>query len=137
MLNTAVSEVGGYLRGTRALAGVGPPVRQPEMAAEVCARGVKPALGAQVVLLLAQIEKAEPDELGALMVQAAEGSILSDMGLVTALGVAITDKETQMPAGMLVVGHAEEHKWRPNQADFLQAIGDPMLMRVGHPRRED
>jgi len=87
------------LRGTRALAVVGTPGRPPEMAAEFCAPGVKPALGAQVVLLLAHIEKAEPDELGALVVQAMEGSILSDLGLATALGVVITDKETQMPAG--------------------------------------
>jgi len=90
--------------------------------------------GAQVVLLLAHIEKAEPDELGGLMVQATEGSILSDLGLATALGVVITDKETQMPAGMLIVGHAEDHKWRPNEAYFLQAIGDQMLMSVSHTR---
>src|SRR5258708_2826619 len=134
MLNTAVSEVGAYLRGTRALAVVGTPGRPPEMAAEFCAPGVKPAPGAQVVLLLAHIEKAEPDELGGLMVQATEGSILSDLGLATALGVVITDKETQMPAGMLIVGHAEDHKWRPNEAYFLQAIGDQMLMSVSHTR---
>jgi diguanylate cyclase (GGDEF)-like protein len=134
MLNTAVSEVGAYLRGTRALAVVGTPGRPPEMAAEFCASGVKPAPGAQVVLLLAHVEKAEPDELGGLMVQATEGSILSDLGLATALGVMITDKETQMPAGMLIVGHAEEHKWKPNEAYFLQAIGDQMLMSVSHTR---
>jgi diguanylate cyclase (GGDEF)-like protein len=134
MLNTAVNEVGSYLRVTRALAVVGTPGRPPEMAAEFCAHGVKPAPGAQVVLLLAHIEKAEPDELGGLMVQAAEGSILSDLGLATALGVMITDKETQMPAGMLIVGRAEEHKWKPNEAYFLQAIGDQMLMSVSHTR---
>ncbi len=134
MLNTAVSEVGAYLRGTRALAVVGAPGRPPEMAAEFCAPGVKPAPGAQVVLLLAHIEKAEPDELGGLVVQATEGSILSDLGLATALGVVITDKETQLPAGMLIVGHAEEHKWKPNEAYFLQAIGDQMLMSVSHTR---
>jgi diguanylate cyclase (GGDEF)-like protein len=134
MLNTAVSEVGAYLRGTRALAVVGAPGRPPEMAAEFCAPGVKPAPGAQVVLLLAHIEKAEPDELGGLVVQATDGSILSDLGLATALGVMITDKETQMPAGMLIVGHAEAHKWRPNEAYFLQAIGDQMLMSVSHTR---
>src|SRR3989442_328225 len=134
MLNTAVSEVGAYLRGTRALAVVGTPGRPPEMAAEFCAPGVKPAPGAQVVLLLAHIEKAEADELGGLVVQATEGSILSDLGLATALGVVITDKETQMPAGMLIVGHAEAHKWRPNEAYFLQAIGDQMLMSVSHTR---
>lgn len=134
MLNTAVSEVGAYLSGTRALAVVGTPGRPPEMAAEFSAPGVKPAPGAQVVLLLAHIEKAEPDELGGLVVNATEGSILSDLGLATALGVMITDKETQTPAGMLIVGHAEEHKWRPNEAYFLQAIGDQMLMSVSHTR---
>jgi diguanylate cyclase (GGDEF)-like protein len=134
MLNTAVNEVGTYLRVARALAVVGTPGRPPEMAAEYCASGVKPAPGAQVVLLLAHVEKAEPDELGGLVVHATEGSILSDLGLETALGVMITDKETQMPAGMLIVGHAEEHKWKPNEAYFLQAIGDQMLMSVSHTR---
>jgi diguanylate cyclase (GGDEF)-like protein len=134
MLNTAVNEVGTYLRGTRALAVVGAPGRPPEMAAEFCAHGVKPAPGAQVVLLLAQLEKAEPDELGGLVVDATGGSILGEMGLETALGVMITDKETQMPAGMLIVGYGEDHKWKPNEAYFLQAIGDQMLMSVSHTR---
>jgi len=134
MLNTAVNEVGGYLHGTRAFAVVGAPGRPPEMAAEFCAPGVKPAPGAQVVFLLAHMEKAEPDELGGLVVEATEGSILSDLGLATALGVMITDKETQTPAGMLIMGHAEDHKWKPNEAYFLQAIGDQMLMSVSHTR---
>jgi diguanylate cyclase (GGDEF)-like protein len=134
MLNTAVNEVGTYLRGTRALAVVGAPGRPPEMAAEFCAHGVKPAPGAQVVLLLAQMEKAEPDELGGLIADATDGSILGELGLETALGVMITDKETQMPAGMLIIGYAEEHKWKPNEAYFLQAIGDHMLMSVSHTR---
>jgi diguanylate cyclase (GGDEF)-like protein len=134
MLNTAVNEVGAYLRATRALAVVGAPGRPPEMAAEFCATGVKPAPGAQVVLLLAQLEKAEPDQLGGLVVQAAEGSILHDLGLETALGVIISDKETQAPAGMLIAAFAEEHKWKPNEAYFLQAIGDQMLMSVSHTR---
>src|SRR5216683_3230483 len=134
MLNTAVNEVGTYLRGTRALAVVGTPGRPPEMAAEFCASGVKPAPGAQVVLLLAQMEKAEPDELGGLIADATDGSILGEMGMETALGVMITDKETQMPAGMLIIGYAEGHKWKPNEAYFLQAIGDQMLMSVSHTR---
>jgi diguanylate cyclase (GGDEF)-like protein len=134
MLNTAVSEVGSYLRATRALAVVGAPGRPPEMAAEFCADGAKPAPGAQVVFLLAHMEKAEPDELGGLVVEATEGSILSELGLATALGVMITDKETQQPAGMLIVAHRERYKWKPNEAYFLQAIGDQMLMSVSHTR---
>lgn len=134
MLNTAVNEVGGYMHATRALAVVGAPGRPPEMAAEFCAQDVKPAPGAQVVFLLAQMEKAEPDELGGLVVDAKDGSILTELGLATALGVMITDKETQQPAGMLIVAHAEPHKWKPNEAYFLQAIGDQMLMSVSHTR---
>jgi diguanylate cyclase (GGDEF)-like protein len=134
MLNTAVNEVGQYMRATRALAVVGVPGRPPEMAAEFCASEIRPAPGAQVVFLLAQMEKAEPDELGGLVVDAGDGSILNELGLATALGVMITDKETQQPAGMLIVGHADAHKWRPNEAYFLQAIGDQMLMSVSHTR---
>lgn len=134
MLNTAVNEVGGYLRASRALAVVGAPGRPPEMAAEYCAQGIRPTPGAQVVFLIAHMEKAQPDGLGGLIVDAAEGSILSELALATALGVAITDKETQAPAGMLIVAHAEPHKWKPNEAYFLQAIGDQMLMSVSHTR---
>jgi diguanylate cyclase (GGDEF)-like protein len=134
MLNTAVNEVGGYLRASRALAVVGAQGRPPELAAEYCAQGLRPAPGAQVVFLLAHMEKAQPDELGGLTVDATEGSILSELGLATALGVIITDKETQVPAGMLIVAHATPHKWKPNEAYFLQAIGDQMLMSVSHTR---
>jgi diguanylate cyclase (GGDEF)-like protein len=134
MLNTAVNEVGSYLHATRSLAVVGAMGRPPEMTAEFCAPDVKPAPGAQVVLLLALMEKAEPDVLGGLVVESSDGSILKEMGLESALGVIITDKETQVPAGMLIVGHAKSHKWRPNEAYFLQAIGDQMLMSVSHTR---
>jgi len=64
MLNTAVNDVGGYLKCARTLAVFGAPGRPPEMAAEFCAAGVRAAPGAQIVLLLAQMEKAQPDELG-------------------------------------------------------------------------
>ncbi len=134
MLNTAVNEVGSYLRATRSLAVVGAAGRPPELTAEFCATEVKPAPIAQVVLLLALMEKAEPDELGGLMVESENGSVLAELGLESALGVIITDKETQVPAGMLIVGHARRHKWRPNEAYFLQAIGDQMLMSVSHTR---
>jgi diguanylate cyclase (GGDEF)-like protein len=134
MLNTAVNEVGGYLRAARALAVIGAAGRPPELAAEYCGQGLRTAPGAQVVLLLAQMEKAEPDELGGLTVNAADASILGELGLETALGVMITDKETQVASGMLIVGHSAEHKWKPNEAYFLQAIGDQMLMSVSHTR---
>src|SRR5271166_4246184 len=134
MLNTTVTEVGTYLKAARTLAVIGTPGRPPEMAAEYCAPGLKPAPGSQVVLLLAQMEKAVPDELGGMVVDSTEGSILAELGLETALGVTLTDKETQVPAAMLIVGQSTPHKWKPNQTYFLQAIGDQMMMSVSHTR---
>ncbi len=104
MLNTTVSEVGTYMKAARSFAVIGAPGRPPEIAAEFSAQGLKQAPGAQVVFLLAQMEKAIPDELGGLVVEASEGSILTDLGLKSALGVTIEDKETQAPAGMVIVG---------------------------------
>jgi diguanylate cyclase (GGDEF)-like protein len=134
MLKTAVNEVGTYLNTSRCLAVIGSRGRPHEMAAEYCAPGVKPAPGAQVVFLLSEMEKAQPDDLGGLVVDASEGSTLKDMGLATALSVVITDKETQVPAGMLIVAHAEPRRWKPNETYFLQAIGDQMLLSVSHTR---
>jgi diguanylate cyclase (GGDEF)-like protein len=134
MLNTAVNEVGAYLRCSRALAVFGAAGRPPEMAAEFCAAGMRATPGAQVVLLLSQMEKAQPDELGGVTLKAADSSTLKEMGISTALGVSLSDKETQSPAGMLIVAHAEAYKWKANEAYFLQAIGDQMLMSVSHTR---
>jgi diguanylate cyclase (GGDEF)-like protein len=134
MLNTAVNEIGEYLRVSRALAVIGSPGRPPDLAAEYCAPNMKPAPGAQVVFLLAQVEKAEGDQLGGLAVENTPGSVLSELALRTALGVKMTDRETQQPAGMIIVGQAEPRKWKPNETYFLQAIGDQMLMSVSHTR---
>src|SRR4029077_5946150 len=134
MLNTAVNEIGEYMRVSRALAVIGSPGRPPDLAAEYCGPNMKPAPGAQVVFLLAQVEKAEGDELGGMVVEHSPGSVLQDLALRSALGVKITDRETQQPAGMLIVGQAEPRKWKPNETYFLQAIGDQMLMSVSHTR---
>jgi diguanylate cyclase (GGDEF)-like protein len=134
MLNTAVNEIGEYLRASRTLAVIGTAGRPPDLAAEYCGPNMKPAPGAQVVFLLAQVEKAEGDELGGLVVENTPGSVLGDLALRTALGVKITDRETQQPAGMIIVGQAEPRKWKANETYFLQAIGDQMLMSVSHTR---
>jgi diguanylate cyclase (GGDEF)-like protein len=134
MLNTAVNEVGAYLHCSRALAVFGAPGRPPEMAAEFCAAGMRATPGAQVVSLLSQMEKAQPDELGGVTLKAADSPTLKEMGVSTALGVSLSDKETQTPAGMLIVAHAEAYKWKANEAYFLQAVGDQMLMSVSHTR---
>jgi len=134
MLNTTVNEVGAYMKAARTFSVIGAPGRPPEMAAEHCTSGLRPAPAAQMVFLLAQLEKAVPDELGGMIVDASDESILKELGLATALGVTITDKETQAPAGMLIVAHDKAHHWKPNETYFLQAIGDQMMMSVSHTR---
>jgi diguanylate cyclase (GGDEF)-like protein len=134
MLNTTANEVGVYMKTARTYSVIGAPGRPPEMSAEHCTSGLRPTPAAQMVFLLAQVEKAVPDELGGLIVDASEESVLKELGLATALGVTITDKETQAPAGMLIVGYDTEHRWKPNETYFLQAIGDQMMMSVSHTR---
>ncbi len=134
MLSVAVNEVGNYLRTARCLAVVGPPGQPPQMASEFCASGVEASSGNMIVRLIGQIERAAPDSLGGLPLDAAAAPILREMGLETALGVQLTDPETQSPAGMMIAGFALAHTWKPNETYFLQSIGDQMLMCVHHTR---
>jgi len=134
MLSVAVNEVGNYLRAARCLAVVGPPGQPPQMASEFCASGIEASPGNQIVRLIGQLERAAPDPLGGLPLEAAAAPILREMGLETSLGVQLTDPETQSPAGMMIVGFAGPHTWKPNETYFLQSIGDQMLMCVHHTR---
>ncbi len=135
VLSATVNEVGTYLRAARCLAVVGAPGQPPQMAAEFCASGVEASSSNQIVRLLAQIERAAPDALGGLPLEAAAAPVLREMGLETALAVQLTDKDTRAPAGMVVVGHAAAHKWKPNETYFLQAVGDQTLLSVNHTRQ--
>ena len=133
MLSVAVNEVGNYLRATRCPAVVGPRGQAPQMASEFCAPGIEASSGSQIVRLISQIEHASPDPLGGYPLEAGS-AILKDMGLESTLGVQLTDPETQTPAGMMIVGFAAQHTWKPNETYFLQSIGDQMLMCVHHTR---
>jgi diguanylate cyclase (GGDEF)-like protein len=134
MLSIAVNEVGNYFRASRCLAVVGPPGQPPQMASEFCAPGVEASSGNSIVRLIGQIERAVPDSLGGLPLDAAAAPVLHEMGLETSLGVQLTDPETQSPAGMMIVGFAVPHAWKPNETYFLQSIGDQLLMCVHHTR---
>ncbi|MBZ5662198.1 MAG: diguanylate cyclase [Acidobacteriia bacterium] len=134
MLSVAVNEVGNYLHATRCLAVVGTPGQPPQMASEFCASGVEPSSGGHIVRLIGQIERAVPDSLGGLPLDVAAAPLLQEMGMETVLGVQLTDPETQTPAGMLIVGFAGPHTWKPNESYFLQSIGDQMLLCVHHTR---
>jgi diguanylate cyclase (GGDEF)-like protein len=134
MLSVAVNEVGNYLKAARCLAVVGPPGQPPQMASEFCSSGNEASPGSQVVRFIGTIERATPDPLGGLPLEARAAPVLKEMGLETSLAVQLTDPETQSPAGMLIVGFAGAHAWKPNETYFLQSIGDQMLMCVHHTR---
>ncbi len=134
VLSFAANEVGKYLKAARCLAVIGVPGQPPQMAAEFCAPGVGPSSGSLIVKLLAQLERAAPDSLGGLPLDAAAAPVMREMGLETVLGVQLSDRETQAPAGMLVAGHASAYRWKPNETYFLQAVGDQMLLYVHHTR---
>ena len=134
MLSVAVNEVGNYLRATRCLAVVGVPGQPPQMASEFCASGTEASAGGSIVRLIGQIERAVPDALGGMPLDAAASPALKEMGLETVLGVQLTDPETQTPAGMLIAGFSAPHTWKPNETYFLQSIGDQMLLCVHHTR---
>jgi diguanylate cyclase (GGDEF)-like protein len=60
--------------------------------------------------------------------------MLRDLGLESAFAVVLTDKETQTPAGVLLVGDTAARKWKPNESFFLQAVGDQLVLSVNHTR---
>ena len=134
ILSATINEIGSHLHAARCLAIIGPPGKPPQMASEFTLPGMEPAPGVLLVRLLADFEHAAPDALGGLPLDAAASPALRELKVETALGVVLTDRDTQSPAGMVVVGYAAPHAWRPNETYFLQAVGDQMLLSVNHTR---
>jgi diguanylate cyclase (GGDEF)-like protein len=132
VLSTGVTEIGRHLGVTRCIAVVGPPGQPPQMASEYVAPGTAPSGGAQIVKLLAQFALATPDALGGFQIRGIPA--LAEMGLDSALGVQLNDKETQTSAGMLIAGSAAPRDWKPNESYFLQSCGDQILMCVNHTK---
>ncbi len=134
ILSATINEIGSYLHAARCLAIIGPTGKPPQMASEFTVPGMDPAPGGLLVRLLADFEHASPDSLGGLPLDAAASPSLRELKVETALGVVLTDRDTQTPAGMVIAGYSAPHAWRPNETYFLQAIGDQMLLSVNHTR---
>ena len=134
MLALAANEIGKHLKASRCVAVIGASGQPPQFTAEYRAEGLDAANPAQVAELAVQIEHATPDPLGGLPMEAALAPVIRSLGLATALGVILIDKEKQVPAGMIVAGHAAPHRWKPDETYFLNAVGDQMLFSVNHTR---
>ena len=131
---SAAAEIGKYLRVTRCLIAVGAAGEAPQLTAEYFAAGTIAAGTARIPPIVALAARATPDALGGIELSAANATGLRDFGLESALAVELTDKESQAPAGVLLVGDVAGRKWKPNESFFLQAVGDQLVMSVNHTR---
>jgi diguanylate cyclase (GGDEF)-like protein len=133
VLTSTATETGKHLGVSRCLVTVGGS-GESHMTAEYAAPGFQTA-GLQRINLLADvISKMSPDALGGIELNVSTSPALRDLGLTSALGVVLTDKETQLPAGTLIVGSSQARRWKPNESFFLQAVGDQLVLSVNHTR---
>ena len=128
------AEIGKYLRVARCLIAVGAEGEAPQLTGEYFAPGTVPIGTARIPSITSLATKAAPDALGGIELNASTTPALRELNLESALAVALTDKESQGPAGVLLVGDANARKWKPNESFFLQAVGDQLVMSVNHTR---
>lgn len=134
VLASTAAEIGKHLRVARCLIAVGAPGETAQLTAEYTAPGVPPAGTPRVASIVDLLSKVPPDALGGIELRQANALALADLGLESALGISLTDKETQTAAGALLVGDASARKWKPNESFFLQAVGDQLVLSVNHTR---
>jgi diguanylate cyclase (GGDEF)-like protein len=134
VLSTTSSEIGKHLHTSRCLVAVGTPGEGPQATAEYSAPGISPVGASHIFSIVGLLSKVSPDSLGGVELQASSTPALRELGLESALGVLLTDKETQTPSGALLVGDANIRKWKPNESFFLQAVGDQLVLSVSHTR---
>jgi diguanylate cyclase (GGDEF)-like protein len=133
VLASTAMETGKHLGVTRCIVTVGG-TGEPPMVSEYATAGIPAAGPPRIALIADLISKAPPDALGGIELNASGTGVLRDLGLNSALGVVLTDKETQLPSGALLVGSVTARKWKPNESFFLQAVGDQLVLSVNHTR---
>lgn len=134
VLATTAAEIGKHLGVTRCLVAVGASGEAARLTAEYSAPGVTAAGASRIPSIIALVSQVSPDSLGGIELHASSAPGLAELGLESALGVVLTDKETQAPSGALLVGDAGARKWKPNESFFLQAVGDQLVLSVNHTR---
>jgi diguanylate cyclase (GGDEF)-like protein len=133
VLTSTAMETGKHLGVSRCLVTVGGS-GESHMTAEYPAPGFQTAGQQRINALADLISKMTPDALGGIELNVSTSPALRDLGLTSALGVVLTDKETQLPAGALIVGTSQIRRWKPNESFFLQAVGDQLVLSVNHTR---
>jgi diguanylate cyclase (GGDEF)-like protein len=134
VLATTAAEIGKHMQASRCLVAVGAPGEGAQSTAEYFAPGLSGVGPAKIATIAGMVAKVAPDSLGGVELQASTLPGLRDLGLESALGVILTDKETQAPSGALLIGDVRARKWKPNESFFLQAVGDQLVLSVNHTR---
>jgi diguanylate cyclase (GGDEF)-like protein len=134
VLVTTAAEIGKHLRVSRCLVAVGASGEGAQATAEYAAPGFAAVGPQKISSIVGMVTQVTPDSMGGVELQAASLPALRELGLESALGVMLTDKETQAPSGALLIGDARGRKWKPNESYFLQAVGDQLVMSVNHTR---
>jgi diguanylate cyclase (GGDEF)-like protein len=134
VLGTTAAEIGKHLQTSRCLVAVGAPGEGAPATAEYFAPGLSGVGAGKISTIAGMVAKVAPDSLGGVELQAATLPALRELGLESALGVMLTDKETQAPSGALLIGDVRTRRWKPNESFFLQAVGDQLVLSVNHTR---
>jgi diguanylate cyclase (GGDEF)-like protein len=134
VLISTAAEVGKHLRANRCLIVVGAPGEGAQSSAEYFAPGFSAVGAAKILSIVGIVSRVAPDSLGGVELQSSTLPMLHDLGIESALGVILTDKETQAPSGALLIGDARARKWKPNESYFLQAVGDQLVLSVNHTK---
>ncbi len=134
VLATTAAEIGKYLGVARCLIAIGSPSEAGRMIAEYSAPGLAAATAAGISSIESIVCKSTPDALGGVELRASSAPAVRELSMESALGVILTDKETQTAAGALIAADAKPRTWKPNESFFLQAVADQLLMSVNHTR---
>ena len=133
VLNTAVSELGKYLRSSRCLGVLGRPDGKPSTAVEWCAPGVPQSPGPAVMKLLGILNQANLDHESGAVLTTQLSPELAQVGAQSVLAMPLIDKEKQEQLGVIVVSQAEQSRaWKANEVYLVRAVATQVESAVTH-----
>jgi len=134
VLAATATEIGKHLAVMRCLVSIGATRDAGQLNAEYSAPGVPAAGVPRITSLASLVSRASPDSFGGVELYPSATPALKELGAESALGVILIDKDTQAPAGAVIVTDSKSRKWKANETFFLQAVGDQLLLSVNHTR---
>ncbi|HUO35586.1 MAG TPA: diguanylate cyclase [Candidatus Acidoferrum sp.] len=134
VLTATAAGIGKHLNVARCLIVIGNTADGTQLTGEFAAPGMTAVGNVAIASVIGMVSRAAPDALGGVELHASTMQELAALGVQSALGVVLTDKETQAGAGAILVGVAASRKWKPNESFFLQAVGDQLVLSVNHTR---